>query len=472
MRHLDDNLLLMILEGQLPPRRLLQVMYDHLRELCPECRANLELVAREMDWALDGGEPFELESFDAEPLPELLMTADPEPADGPAYGAAFDNASHAVLHQAGRLDAERRQAQRDLAELRALSAAERAERVTTAKSRFASRSLAELLLDECREAVRRDPEDARVYAELVPQMLRRLPGATRQAWGEELHARALAHRGNAFRVAGDVQAADNSFLALHQFLSRQGLQLDDLSPDVASLEASLRYDQGRFQEAAELLDTAVQLAQVSGDTVQLARFLVQRGDVHRFNEHLDEAQRDLRQALSLLDPEQETHLFLCGVGNYGLYLCEAGEHHEAARLLERHEDLFRRNDEPWLYLRTEILRAKIAHGLGRGAEAERCYLAARDGFAERDLPFHAALISLDLAQLYVEEGRSRELAELAAWMVAVFESRELPARANVALMLFQQAVAAKQVTVEALRGLRSCLEQAQMAARRAAPLPS
>jgi hypothetical protein len=43
----------------------------------------------------------------------------------------------------------------------------------------------------------------------------------------------------------------------------------------------------------------------------------------------------------------------------------------------------------------------------------------------------------------------------------------------VALMLFQQAVAAEQVTIEAIQGLRFCLEQAQTAAaRRAEPKPS
>ena len=50
---------------------------------------------------------------------------------------------------------------------------------------------------------------------------------------------------------------------------------------------------------------------------------------------LREAHDDLRRTLSLLEPEKEPHLFQCAVGNYCLYLCEAGEHEEAARLLER-----------------------------------------------------------------------------------------------------------------------------------------
>jgi tetratricopeptide (TPR) repeat protein len=468
MRHIDDDLLLMILEGQTAPRVLLQLMYDHLRDLCPECRTNLELVSSEMGWSLDATTPAE-----PAPVPPRGRTAVPSTESGePAYAGAFDAASRAALRCAGNVEEERRRARRDLAELLALAPTERRHRVAAARSPFRSRALAELLLEECRASVRRDPEGVLHLAELVPLLLDGMPGAAGQPWGEELQARALAHRGNALRVGGDLAAADGAFLALHRFLDRHALLLDDLHPEVASLEASLRDEQGRFQDAVELLDVAVKLAQVMGDDSELARFLVQRGDVHRYNGSLDEARRDLRQALARLDPEVDSYVYLCAVGNYGLYLCEAGEHEEAGRLLERHETLLRRHGDAWVKLRTLALRGYIAHGRGDAEAAERYYLDARDGFAAEGLPFRAALLSLELARLYLEQERHRDLAALARWMGTVFDSHELPNQTTVALMLFQQAVTAQQITLEALDGLRVCLEQAQVAARRAGARPS
>ncbi len=461
MRHLDDALLLKILQGQLQPRALLQVMYDHLRDLCPECRANLEMVAGELDWGLEGAPP------------RLRVPADAPPAaaaDAPAYDAAFELAARAALRCAGRLEVERQQAREHLAELRGLPPAERARRV--AAGGLASRALAELILETCRDDVRHDPEDVRDLAELVPSVLDALPGADDEVWTEDVRARALAHRGNAFRVGGDMAAAERAFLALRRYRSAHGLELEDLHPEVASLEASLRHEQGRFHDAIELLDVAVRLAQVAGDEVELGRLLVKRGDVHRYDGSLEAARVDLERALALIDPDAEPYLYTCGLGNYCIFLCAVGEHDEAARILDRHEPLFRGSDDPWVQQRATALRAFVAHGRGDAETAERHYLEVRDAFVAADQPFRAALLSLELARLDLEQGRFDELAELAQWIGTVFESRQLPARAAVALMLFQQAAVGRQVTAEALQGLRICLKQAQTSTLRSEPKPS
>ena len=450
MRHLDDDLLLRVLHGQTSPRHLLQTIYAHLRDLCPECRANLELVAAEMGWLLD---PAAAPSASPE-----TSAAEPSAGDDSAYKAAFESAAFAAVDCARRIDEERAQARRSLTALRELPPAQRRGRLAFGPDRLRSRSLAESILQDARDRVRNEPDDAREMVELVPLMLARMSGTGGQPWAEELEARALAHRGNAFRVAGDLAAAEAAFLALHRFLGERNLRLDDLHQEVASLEASLRREQGRYRDAVELLDTAIKLVQVAGDSEELASLLVKRGDVHRLAENPDAAGHDLRRALALLDPEATPHLFRCAVGSYCFHLCEVGDYEQAEALLERHRATFECPDDPWAGVRRTGLRGYIAHGRGQLAAAERRFLEVRDWYAGHDQPFRAALSSLDLARLYLEQGRHRELAELARWMGKVFESRELPTRTAVALMLFQQAVAAQQISVEALRGLRICLE--------------
>jgi len=448
MRHIDSDLLRRVLEGQLPPRALLRVLYEHLKDLCPECGANLELL-------VEGDE-------------ELLraVASETAAASGPRhYAAAFHNAGRKALAQAGELDEEQRRARRDLRDLLALPAEERAQRVTAAYSRFRSRALAQLLVEESRRTVRRDPAEARNLAELVPVVLYWTPGAAGAAWGEEIYVRALAQRGNALRVAGELHEADAAFRELRQFVASHPVDGEELHAEMSSLEASLRSDQRRFDEAEKLLDRAVLLCRASGDTAGLAKNLVKRGDVQRLNDRLVAATESLREALPLLDPDDDRHLFLCAVGSLGSYLCDIDRPGEAARLLADHEPTIRAHDEAWMNLRMTMLRGHIAHGRGRDEEAERLFLAARQGYAARRLGYDAAMVTLDLAVLYLEQGRTRELKDAARLMQPIFEARDVHREALAALMLFQQAVAAEQVTGETIRGLRRFLERSRVDGR-------
>lgn len=460
MRHLDPELLLMVLAGEVPPRALLQVMYDHLKELCPECRSNLETVARELDWALDGDgascEP--ANGADGCTVEPADARAGARPAASP-YEGAFRRAEAAARSKGDRLLEERAEAQRELEELRTLAPSERSARLAEAPSRFRSRWLAQLLVDSCVDAVRRDPDDALSLAELVPAVLERIPGALAESWGEELHARSLAHRGNALRVRGDMTGADAAFFELHRFLVARSLEIDDLHPELPALEAALRSNQCRFGEALELLDRALVRSREIGDQRLVAINLTNRGTVRSLNGDLEGARSDQELALGLIDPATDPHLYLCTVCNHCLYLCDAGEHAEAEAVLEHHDDRIRHHADPWLDVRVEEIRGRIDRALGRPGDAETRFLAVRERYAEQDLPYDAALTSLHLAELYLEQGRHRELADTARWMTAVFDTAGVDSEAMVAVALLQRAVASEQVSRKTLAHLRHRLEQ-------------
>lgn len=71
----------------------------------------------------------------------------------------------------------------------------------------------------------------------------------------------------------------------------------------------------------------------------------------------------------------------------------------------------------------------------------------------------AALVSLDLAVLLWEQGRTDELKELAAEMMMAFESREVHREALAALALFQQACAQERMTGDLIRQVAARLRQ-------------
>ncbi|HEX2251724.1 MAG TPA: hypothetical protein VHQ65_00480, partial [Thermoanaerobaculia bacterium] len=381
------------------------------------------------------------------------------PAEAGSYTTAFGRVADRLERQVAELKRVRRQAREDLRELVALAPAARLRRIVNSRTRFRSRALAELLLEESRERVRNDPRLAAELAELVPHVLLWTPGAVEQDWARELDLLARARRGNALRVAGDLHAADRGFAALHQ---RTDCPLPpETAAELASLEASLRLDQRRFDDADALLDKAARLFRKAGVEEGLARVLVQRGILHRHAGRLPEAGRALDEAMQLLDPEHQTHLFLCAAGTLVLCLCESGELTAAHRMLRAQSALFEKVMDDWWALRLRVIEGRVLLALGDSSAAVRRFAEAREGYLARGAFLDAAVTCLDLALAYLALGQTTELKQLAAESAPVFRSVALQREALAAVRLFQQAAAAEHLTAAAVCHLRDVLEHAR-----------
>jgi tetratricopeptide (TPR) repeat protein len=439
MPHLSLDLATMVLEGELPPRVLVRVLYEHIKELCPECREALETVQ---------GMPVHRHRAPAASPPE-----------GPHhYHAAISQVGRHLGERLRSVEQERRRARRDCTELLALPAAERPRRVAAARTRFRSRALAERLVEASRETVRRDPAEAAAIAELVPLVLARLTAAE-AAGAASLDVLARAHRANALRVSGDLRAADGAFRQLRERLAAEALDEPTLHAEVCSLEASLRFDLGRFDETEELLDRAVLLARLSHDDRAAAKALIQRANLHDERDDLPAAVDDLREALALIDEESDRHLAACAIGTLARVECERGAHAAAAELVTRHRALLAGAGGPWESVRLLTLEGRIAHGHGRLAEAEERLVAAHRLCIEEGLDLRTAVAALELAVLYAEQGRVGEVRRLAQQVQPIFQSHEVGREATAALVLFQQAVAAERITVEAMRSVRDVVSR-------------
>jgi len=470
MRHIDSELLLKVLEGQLPPRTLLRVLAEHLRELCPECGATLQMLVEAGD---DEATSLVLAESPEEAFATTVELATPcHAATCSPYSNAFQQAGQRAIEYAAGLSGERRQARRDLDELLALPTSERRRRIADAHTRFRSRSLVELLIEESHNRVRQSPEEARELAELAPAILYWMPGDARRSWANRAYARSLAHRANALRVGGELHAADEVFHELGAFMARKVIDGEELHSEVSSLKASLRTDQRRFDEAEQLLDQAILLCRSCRDENGLAKNLIKRADVQRLNDRHEESATSLSQALTLLDREADPFLYLCAVGTLCLHRCDTGRFAEAEALLAENSGLIAANSDRWLELRIRHLRARIAQGLGDSEEAEQLYLSTREGFLEQDLAYDAATASLDLATLYLELSRHGELKRTAREIQTIFVARDVHREAFAALLLFERAAAAERVTVETIQGLRRFLERTRNDKRLLAAEPS
>lgn len=72
-----------------------------------------------------------------------------------------------------------------------------------------------------------------------------------------------------------------------------------------------------------------------------------------------------------------------------------------------------------------------------------------------------ALASLDLAFVYLEQGRSAELKGLAEELALIFEANDIHREALAALMLFQESVRQERVTSAYLVRLHKYLERSR-----------
>ncbi len=449
MRHIDLELLSLVVEGHLPPKTLLRAILAHLGEVCPECGETLALLRG------DGhGDLLEAE-------------ADATTADAPAENALPDPRSVTSLRPAEngaagwvqRVREERRRARKDLAVLLALPAEQREERVVRARSRFRSRAFAELLLERCRREVHQNAVEAINLAELVPVVVLWTPGALDRSWGRVLRVRAEAWRGNALRVAGDLRAAEQAFNSLRARLAREVLDEPLVHAEVSRLEASLNADQGRLGEALRLLDQAALLYRSEGAAEELAQVLVKRGIVERRSGELEEAAATQREVLRTVAATEHPDLYLQATSNLALALCDLERFAEADELVRRHEPLYRERlrDGAALPLKHQ-LDGRIAWGCSRLGEAEELLLRSRNGFLEQRRNLSAAILSLDLTALYLEQGRTIEAKRMARLMEFVFAAQDVPQHALAALLVFQKAVLAETMTAEAVRHLRWQLE--------------
>jgi len=100
-------------------------------------------------------------------------------------------------------------------------------------------------------------------------------------------------------------------------------------------------------------------------------------------------------------------------------------------------------------------------GLGQPGQAESLFLAVRDGFIAEGIPYDTALVSLELATLYAEQGRTADLKRLAGEMVPIFSSLHIHREALAALAFVRQAAETERASLEVVTGVAAYLRRAQ-----------
>lgn len=332
------------------------------------------------------------------------------------------------------------QARHELAELMKTSPADRLGRVRRARKRFRNPLLADLLIESSRQRVFADPRESLAFARLAFEVAVRIgmqgPGGTDLA--HEPMTRAKAYEANALRAGGDLKAAERP---MANALANVGkLERPEAQAEIVSLAASLRRCQRRFEEALRLVDLAIQLDAEAGDEHQVAKRLILKSHTLFELGRIEQAIGAVQKALERLDRQRD--LFLYVVAEHALlcYLVDAGYVAEARKRFEEAQGFYDSFEGEWsLQVRRRWLEGNIARGFGETEQAEHSLTAARDSFLERGIGLDAALVSLDLARLYEDQGRLDDLQEQAEAALPVLRSMDFHREAAAAVALLVKA---------------------------------
>jgi transcriptional regulator with XRE-family HTH domain len=265
---------------------------------------------------------------------------------------------------------------------------------------------------------------------------------------------------NSFRVQGELRAAEEAFLRSDQ-LWEAGAAADPGLLDgsrLLDLKASLRTYQGRFQEALALLDQA-RLASRSEEA--RGRILIKRAtNLELMGQH-EQAIVTLREAENLAEgaraPRQLFLIRFTLVSN----LKALEKYTEAEALLPEVRQLAEGLGNELDVIRVRWLEAGLAAALGRREEALAALEQVRRYFTAKRMAFDAALVTLELAVLELEQGRTAEVKRLAAGMLWIFKAQGVHQEALAALRLFCEAAEKEKATARLARRIVEYLNRAR-----------
>ncbi len=358
----------------------------------------------------------------------------------------------------GHLKAKLRDGRRDVRDIVSLDPKDRSSKIQGANFRFRGPVFGTLLLDEARRAIPAEPAESLSLAEaaLVSCTL------TKGRLDLEIQAAALAVAGNAKRALMRLKEAEHDLARAKKLLDEPGMRDPVLPAEVDAYLGTLRRDQRRLDEAAGHLERAGDLYAWLGQLEEAARVLLALGYLHLRMNTPDKALASLDRALELLPSESDGRLRASAHFNRAYCLHARGNVDEAEAELEAHAGLLEK-EGPWGRQHLAWLRARIAWSREDLAAAEGLYTETRELTLERGIPFDTSLVDLELCLVYLAQGRTARVKQLAAEALEVFAEQEVEREVRAALALVVEAARREALTRELLERAIAALERGRAA---------
>lgn len=317
--------------------------------------------------------------------------------------------------------------------------------------------LLSILLERSWQARRESPSLCRRWAELGAELAERPGLGLEEKLLADVRAEVYGLLGNGYRLEESYRAAERAFASAERW-RRRGSREPLLRARLQSLLGSLCRDVRRLNEAIQVSERAEHTFRRLRETPLAERERIKRIWALYNQGRVQEALELSLDLASQLDWHSENPAALALVHNLVGYFVDLGFARHALSLFERAQPLYSEREDPLTHLRKEWLGGRILAGLREWYPAETCLDGVRQEFVARELAYDASLVTLDLAQVYAEQGKSWRVKQLAECMVSVFEAKGVRREATAALMLFYDAARRERVDALLLKDVSARLK--------------
>lgn len=392
----------------------------HLASGCPQCREEIAPTAAAM---FRPGRVAPVSSSEEEDL----------------YDSAIDSACKAALEFQRSLEDERAEADSKIARLLR-------EENFGKTAKFWTWGLCERLLERSWDLRQKHPKEmlklAQHAVEAAEKIDPRQYGAQHVA---DLLARAWAGLANAYRVSDQLTLAENAFR--HAFKARnQGTRSPLLQARLAELSASLLCDQRQFPEAFQLLDFAYRTYTKYRAFHEAGHTRIQKGIHIGRSGDPEYAIQLLVRGIRLVERERDPKLIFHALHNILLFRVELGEFRTARLQIWEMRPLYNLHGDKINRIKLRGLEGRIFVGLGQLDRAARAFLHVKESFEQEGMYYDAALISFDLAAVWLRERKMADVRRLLNEMLEAFRARYIAREAIAALIMLRDAANRNELT--------------------------
>lgn len=345
-------------------------------------------------------------------------------------------------------------------ELEAEPPALREKRIAT-DGRFRNAVLVDRLLERARASWGEDTDRAEQLAQLALGVIDQLdPTLYGSGLICDLKARSWAYSGNALRIRSDLAGAEVALAKAERLLDDGSCEPLELAL-VLELKTSLLRAQRRLGQALETIRQVAAIYRRIRDTHMEGRALVGEAIVLGYAGELEKSIATYFRAVERIDPARDPHLAFAARHNLLADLVESGRTEEALPLLPEVRRGAAEVGNCRDKLRFTWLEALIEIETGQHLEAEEKLERVRAEYVEQGDGFLVALVSLDLARLYLEEGRTAETRRLASEMQSIFMAKNIRREALASLVIFQRAAEQEAATVVLVKDIARRIKHVQ-----------
>jgi tetratricopeptide (TPR) repeat protein len=258
-------------------------------------------------------------------------------------------------------------------------------------------------------------------------------------------ARAWAELGNALRVAEEYREAGRAFgNAFHALRKGTGNQL--LKARLHELHASLLGALRTLDYALDAVEFVYSVYMEAGELHLAGRLLLKKSIFIFYQGRPEEALKINQKGRIMLDPQREPGLLVTALQNDLLFLEGCGRFSEAKNLLFKNRDLLNRTGKI-TRLKLRWAEARIELAMDNLISAEQAFSEVREGMIAASLGFNASLASLELALVWMRQGRAEDAEEIVYKAAETFYSLGFHLEVLAAVQLLVDAFQFKKASV-------------------------